>query len=333
MGEKTVWGIHAGKLGEADHIFLQDKKIALGWQAMPDLSTIEPTREAFKQKVKETYPDAKPGVWPNNAGQLFRFVHEMKIDDIVIYPSNVDKKIHIGKVVGDYQYDSNLSIHYSHQRPVKWLKELDRVKFSQGALYEIGSAMAFFQVRNYADEFIAKLEHGPEEPVAVEVDNGPDADDMEQITRDFILKTLSREVKGFSLEDFIAHLLEKMGYRARVSAHGGDEGVDIIAHKDELGFEPPIIKVQVKSRDDRVRQDEVAALFGRLAGANEVGLFVTLSTYMPQANSFARGKPNLRLIDGDDLVELIFEHYDEFDAKYKSLLPLRRVFLPDLGEY
>lgn len=41
-----------------------------------------------------------------------------------------------------------------------------------------------------------------------------------------------------------------MEYRTRVSPEGPDGGVDIIAHKDELGFEPPIIKVQVKSTEE-----------------------------------------------------------------------------------
>ena len=69
------------------------------------------------------------------------------------------------------------------------------------------------------------------------------SDDIEQITRDYILKKLARELKGHPLADFISHLLQTMGYRTRVSPEGPDGGIDILAHKDELGFEPPIIKV------------------------------------------------------------------------------------------
>jgi len=32
----------------------------------------------------------------------------------------------------------------------------------------------------------------------------------------------------------------------RVTKASGDAGVDVIAHRDELGFEPPLIKVQCK---------------------------------------------------------------------------------------
>lgn len=45
---------------------------------MGDLSALKPDHDAFKTRVAEVYPAARPGAIPNNAGQLFRFVHEMK---------------------------------------------------------------------------------------------------------------------------------------------------------------------------------------------------------------------------------------------------------------
>ena len=51
---------------------------------------------------------------------------------------------------------------------------------------------------------------------------------------------------------------------------------------------------------------------------------VTLGTYTAPTTNFARSKPNLRLIDGEELVALIFEHYEQFDSRHKSLLPMRR---------
>ena len=106
-----------------------------------------------------------------------------------------------------------------------------------------------------------------------------------------------------------------------------DGGLDIIAHKDELGFEPPIIKVQVKSTNGSISNDVVQALYGQVDKA-EFGLVVTLGTFSPSAKSFAKGKSNLRLIDRADLVDLIFEHYDKFDPRYKAVLPLKQVFVP-----
>src|SRR5205814_2842337 len=91
------------------------------------------------------------------------------------------------------------------------------------------------------------------------------AEDIEETTRDFVLKRLSQELKGHPLADFVAHLLGTMGYRTRVSPPGPDGGVDIIAHRDELGFEPPIIKVQVKSTDGSIGDPIVSALYGKVS--------------------------------------------------------------------
>jgi hypothetical protein len=44
---------------------------------------------------------------------------------------------------------------------------------------------------------------------------------------------------------------------------------------------------------------------------------------------FAQSKSNLRLIDGEELVALILQHYEQFDSRYKGLLPLKRVYVPE----
>ena len=113
-----------------------------------------------------------------------------------------------------------------------------------------------------------------------------------------------------------------------MSPEGPDGGIDIVAHQDELGFQPPIVKVQVKSSEDSVGDPVVSALYGKVS-SGEFGLLVTLGTFTNQAKSFARSKSNLRLIDGDVLVDLVLQHYDQFDSRYKGLIPLKRVYVPE----
>ena len=316
--------------GDADTLFLRGNCVGIGWAKMGDLEKLAADREAFKARVAEVFPDKKPGAIPNNAGQLFRFVHEMKPGDIIIYPSKRDRQVHLGKVDGPYRHDPSKDEGYPNVRPVKWLKAIPRTRFSQGALYEIGSAMSLFQVKNYADEFRAALGDTPvaAPPVSQDETVALVTEDIEETTRDFIIKRFAQELKGHPFAELVAHLLEAMGYRCRVSPPGIDEGVDIIAHKDELGFEPPIIKVQVKSTEGSVGDPAVSALYGKV-GQGEFGLVVALGTFTPQAKSFARSKSNLRLIDGEELVRLVLQHYEQFDSRYKGLLPLKRVYVPE----
>jgi restriction system protein len=326
----SLWGIHAGRTGDANALFLKQHRIALGWTELGDLSPLAATREAFKTAVAAALPNVKPGVIPNNAGQLYRFVHEMKIGDVVIYPSKVDHEVHLGRVDGAYAYEPATEPGYPHVRAVTWLKSVPRTTFSQGALYEIGSALSLFQVKNYADEFRAVLEGQaiPAPPVGEDESVAAVAVDIEETTRDFILKKLAQELKGHPFADFVAHLLTTMGYRTRISPPGPDGGIDIVAHKDEMGFEPPIVKVQVKSTVGSTKNPEVSALYGNVT-TGEFGLLVTLGTFTAQAVNFARSKSNLRLVNGEELVRLILEHYDQFDSRYKGLLPLRRVYVPE----
>lgn len=71
--EKTFWGIHAEKTGDAESLFERKNVVAIGWEKMGDLSHFK-TREDFKKRYEEVYPDVKPGAIPVSAGQLFRFV-------------------------------------------------------------------------------------------------------------------------------------------------------------------------------------------------------------------------------------------------------------------
>jgi len=321
-------------VGDADGLFMTKPCVALGWAELGDLSSIGKSRDAFKEAIKKAYAAVKKGAIANYAGQLYRFVHEMKVGDLVIYPRRHDRTVNVAKVVGGYEFSTELVPRYPNRRKVQWLRAIPRTAFSQGALFEMGSAMSFFQIRNYADEIYKRMD-SKEKPDIVDPDVdetiAPVAAEIEETTRDFILKQLSQELKGHPFSEFVAHILGLMGYHTRVSPEGPDGGVDIIAHTDELGFVPPIVKVQVKSNDGTIGDPAVSALYGKVA-STEYGLLVSLSTFSSQARAFARSKSNLRLVDGQELVDLVLRYYDKMDSAYKSIIPLKKVFVPQPAE-
>ena len=327
--DTTLWGIHGGKTGDADSLFLKHGVVALGWDEVGSLAGLPGDREAFKALVAATYPDKTPTQVANNAGQLYRFVHEIQAGDLVAYPSKRDREIHIGRVAGPYRCDPKTSAGYIHHRPVEWKASVPRTRFSQGALYEIGSALSLFQIRNYTDEYDAVLAGGVVGPVRdTPAEVAREAEAIEQATRDFVAKRLSRELKGHPFAEFVGHLLNVIGYRTRVSPAGPDHGIDVVAYKDALGLEPPIIKVQVKSGDGAVGRPEVSQLYG-LVETGEYGLFVALGGFKTTAVEFARSKANLRVMDSEEVIDLVLQHYDSLDARYKGLLPLRKVYVPE----
>ena len=324
MNDDTrVWGIHT----QDDKLFLTDNKIAIGWHVFGNLSQVEATRTAFKERYIEAYPDAKKGSVPTSSGMLFRFMHEAQIGDYVIFPSKSDRKINIGVIESDYHYAPSAG-EYVQQRNVKWLRHLPRTFFSQGALYEIGSAMSFFAVKNYADEFLSALDKDFNKHVSETNEEDESvaatADDIIESTRDFILKELSKNLKGYDLEEFVADLLRAMGYRTTVSPHGGDSGIDITAYKDEL---PPRIVVQVKSQDSDIKETTIQSLKGAMR-EGDYGLFVTLSNYTKNAQKYLDNTPIIRGINGTELVDLILKYYEDLSEKYRKMIPLKMVYIP-----
>lgn len=322
--EKRVWSIHA----KDDNLFLHQNVIAIGWKDMGDLSQIPSDREDFKEKYAEMYPNAKKGNIANGAGMLYRFVHEAEIGDYIVFPSKIDRKINIGVVESGYEYHPKAG-EYVQQRKVKWLKHIPRTSFSQGALYEVGSAMSFFTVKNYADEYLAALDKSFKKSIMTadsEEDEsvGATAEEIVETTRDFILKELSKNLKGYDLEEFVADLLSAMGYRTILSPQGGDRGIDITAYKDEL---PPRILVQVKSQDGDIKESTIQSLKGAMR-EGDYGLFVTLSNYTKNAKKYLDSTPIIRGINVAELVELILKYYQDLSDKYKKMIPLKMVYIP-----
>jgi len=320
--EKRVWGIHTTD----DSLFLHNNTLAIGWKEFGDCGSIEPTREAFKDHYCKAYPNAKKGAIATSAGMLYRFTHEMKVGDYVVFPSKIDRKINIGIVESEFFYNPQAAL-YVQQRKVKWLKHLPRTVFSQGALYEVGSALSFFLLKNYADEYLQALDKSFKSTAALEEPDetiAATANDIVETTRDFVLKELSKNLKEYALEEFVADLLSAMGYRCKVSAQGGDSGIDIIAYRDEL---PPRILVQVKSQDSDIKETTIQSLKGAMR-EGDYGLFIALSGYTKNARKYLDATPIIRGIDGTELVDLILKYYDQLSDKYKKMIPLKMVYIP-----
>lgn len=337
MTQAKVWGLHMGEHVGARPI--EQGYVAIGWRDMGDLSHYA-DREALKSALAACYPDKKQGALPVDAGTLFRFRREVQEGDFVVYPSKHDRMVNVGRFVGDYTYVPGDQDEYPNHRRVEWLGHFPRSTFSQSALNEIGSFITLFAVREHAAEFLSKVgSAAPGETLSTERDPETIADDdtatvavsrqAELTTEDFVVRQIVSKLSGYDFEAFVAHLLECMGYTARVTQRSGDGGVDVIAHRDKLGFEPPILKVQCKRKTDQIARPEVDQLLGTL-GEGEYGLFITLGSFSRQSVELERNRPKLRLIDGEQFVELLMEHYSKLAPRYRSIIPLKQIYVPDL---
>ena len=131
----------------------------------------------------------------------------------------------------------------------------------------------------------------------------------------------------YEFQDMVAALLRAMDYHTPfIAPKGKDGGIDIIAYLDPLGAQTPRIKVQVKHKPETaIGASEIRALLGVLR-AGDIALFVTSGTFSPDARrETTSSREFIRLIDGNDFIDMWQEFYDKMTDEDKNMLPLKRI--------
>jgi restriction system protein len=326
----NLWTVRAGKNGEQEQICLDEGLITVGWNDLPDLKTFKTRDEIFNsyQALYEETSNVKAGI---NAGQLWRFVNEISIGDLIALPSKIQPSIHIGNVIGEYRYQQKTE-NVIHWRPVKWLKTIPRTEFDQDLLYSFGSLLTVSKVsrEQAAKRVLALVEGGKAIKVeAIPIDEKEEEFDVEQYAVDQILKLIDKRFKGHNFARLVEQILKAQGYITQLSPPGADGGIDILAASGPLGFEQPRICVQVKSTTSQVDVKTLRELQGVMRKVkSELGLLVSSSGFNSKVMSEAKEDFfYIRLWTANDIVENIFKYYDKFSDEFKADLPLKRIWM------
>lgn len=131
----------------------------------------------------------------------------------------------------------------------------------------------------------------------------------------------------YEFQEMVAALLRAMGYHIPfIAPKGKDGGIDIIAYLDPLGAKTPRIKVQVKHKPQTsIGAADIRALLGVLR-TGDIALFVTSGIFSADAKSTGtNSREFIRLIDGDEFIDMWLEFYDKMNDEDKNLLPLKRI--------
>lgn len=142
------------------------------------------------------------------------------------------------------------------------------------------------------------------------------------------LITILQQLSPKEFESFIAKLLELIGFSAARQSYVGDKGIDVIGSLD-TGLTSTVMHVQVKHVTGNVGIEEVLKIRGTLS-SDEHGAIITTGGFTKQAQEEAQNekKKLITLIDGEKLIDMILEHYDELDDEYQDLLSLRKRDIP-----
>jgi restriction system protein len=149
----AFWGIH-NNAAAVD--FVDGGFVALGWDLIArDATALADDRDVLKAELTRAYPHKSPRAIAAWAGIFIRFVGEASTGDVVVHPDKADKTISFGRIAGPYEYVADAPTR-RHRRPVTWLNTgVPRDAFTQEALWEIGSTLTFFRIRNHVSELIS----------------------------------------------------------------------------------------------------------------------------------------------------------------------------------
>lgn len=265
------------------------------------------------------------------------FVCEVQIGDAVITYSPEQRVYLVGKIRSEYKYEPHRIENDPNVREVEWSGRVPRDLLTLSAKNSLGAISTLFLVpSDVAEEIKQRLKESTTGNVQTQV--APP--DEEAVTLDELYK--ENQNKAFELtkdritklgwddmQQLVAGLLRAMGYKTRVSPMGADRGKDIVASPDGLGLSNPRIVVEVKHRPgSQMGSAEVRSFLGG-RHKDDKGLYVSTGGFSKDARYEAdRASIPLTLMDLDDLVEAILDHYEQMDPDAKQLLPLRKVYWP-----
>lgn len=324
----AAWLVRAGNDNELVDTFVEAGLVAIGWP-IGDVS-MATSRDDVKRAYRETYPDHNSRRVGVNAGQVYRFAHEVDVGDPILTYDKTDREYHVGEITGEYAYDpDDAPDDYPHVRRVEWNERISRDAFPTPVKNTLGSTLTVFSVADRWTTIRAVLEGTYEETQEEETEETePPYIDEVEAQADELISDIIANMDPFDFEELVAAVLRAMGYEAETTRERHDYGVDVVAHPDALGFEEPYLNVQVKRQQGTVGGPAMREFTGTL-GPHEKGLYVATGGYTRDARSVAReARRRITLLDRDEFIDLLIEHYDELDPEYKTLVPLRPVYLP-----
>ncbi len=333
----NAWMVRAGERGWRFDDFEGQSMVSMGWPEMGDLSTLT-TRDQFVRRASEVYGPVnkfKLAIW---AGQLYRFVREIRVGDLVVTYSPSERNFMLGNAVGDYEYRPT-EADQPNVRPMQWRGRVPRDALTVASRNTLGAISTLFAL---STEVSAELEERLASPktitATIEIEDGSDdvkaVGEVVDIYKDIqnraleFIKDRVNNLAWDEMQELVAGLLRAMNYKTRISPSGSDRGKDIVASPDGLGLEDPRIVVEVKHRSAAMGSQDIRGFVG---GRHErdKGLYVSTGGFTKDARYEAeRARIPVTLMDLDDLVNALVEHYEQLDGESKRLLALRRLYWP-----
>lgn len=306
--------------------FIEGNYIAIGWLHQINLSAITSRDEIYPLYKREYPKDTSNVVIGQQVGQIARFLLEIKAGDFVITPAQDTEFIYYGIVDENAYYfsDGSDDCPYLHRKKVKWHKEpIQRSQFSVPFQNTIRSSLTVFYI-SHKKNFFTTI--GKPELV-------PDSEKKNEF--DYYTSILNRilELDDQEFEILITHVLNALGFEgSEHKGKAGDGGVDATGELNVANMAKIKLFVQAKryKLGSRINANVVKALRANIPAGGQ-GAFITTADYQKAAKEIAveQGFPRIGLINGEQLVDILAEHWTDIPVEFREKLSLKIGLVPN----
>jgi restriction system protein len=329
MNASSIWMVRAGAGAVFIDRFLEENQVAIGWNALGPVR-VGTSRREIADAVTANWPNYKKGKVSICASQIFRFLNEIQIGDRVLTYDPGRRVYPLGTIQSEPSFDDSVD-ELARVRKVTWDAEISRDDLSVPTKNTLGAISTLFLLSDAAAKEILAIEAGEmsqqPEPES-EVDTEDSLDAIRAQSRELI-KDRINALEAYDLQNLVAGVLRAMGYKTRVSAPGPDRGIDIMASPDGFGFEQPRIIVECKHRTRSAMGAQEIRTFLGGRHKDDKGLYVSTGGFTKDARYEAeRASIPTTLMDLDQLVDAVIEHYEKLDSESRVLLPLAQLYWP-----
>lgn len=333
-----MWVVRAGRGARYLDAFLEQGIVGVGSSRDVGAEALTDSRKDLTKRTAEAHPGWSKHKVANQAGQLYRFIHEISVSDDVATYDPGQRRYLLGTVSGEARFQPDQDGGLPYVRKVRWTHRVARDSLTTTTRNTLGAIQSLFRLSREASVEMHKVAvalDAPESapvPVAVEPEQDTTLADLRaevvEKAAEFIEDMLAA-LDPYDMQDLVAGVLRAMGYKTRVSPRGADRGVDIFASPDGLGLEEPRIFVEVKHRrNSTMGSQELRAFMGGRQPGDRC-LYVSSGGFTKDARYEAeRSNVPLTLLGLPELRELLMEHYEALDIETKRLVPLTRLYWP-----
>jgi len=314
--------------GELLPLFFEKNIVALGWCQNTDFQNKD--KNFIREEFQKEYPESEKSI-PTWVGFFENFINVMQVNDYVLTYDSSLRLYYLGKIKSAYKYEPSINNDFPHIRCTEWYKEpISRDLVSTSTKNSLGSPQTLFRLSEEQKEEILTIFNKKEKTETL-TEIKEENKEFSQTLLENAKESLKDSIQSLTpdeMEELVKEILNAMGYLAKRSKKGADRGIDVFASTDGLGLEDPRIFVEVKHRKGQMGSQDIRTfLGGRKAG--DKCLYVSTGGFSKDAKYEAeRSAIALTIIDIEDLANIISLHYDKFSVEGRSLLPLKKVYIP-----